>query len=81
METTKTQEPKPRVRVEFVSINAGTVCVKVDGLTSEEHRKLRAIIDNRVRRFAKNLNGKEVIEMACKSGKKCKGKGGKKCGK
>lgn len=26
-------------------------------------------------------SGKEVMDMACKSGKKCKGKGGKKCGK
>ena len=67
METTKTQEPKPRVRVEFVSINAGTVCVKVDGLTAYEQRKLRAVVDNRVLRFVDTVNRKE---KACQTGSK-----------
>lgn len=49
-----------RVKVNFVSMaDACTVVVKVSGLTADEQRKLRAVVDNRVRRFAKNLNGNE----------------------
>ena len=49
-----------RVNVNFVSsTDARTVIVKVSGLTRDEQRKLRAVVDSRVRRFAMVLNLKD----------------------
>ena len=49
-----------RVNVNFVSAtDARTVIVKVSGLTRDEQRKLRAVVDSRVRRFAMVLNLKD----------------------
>ena len=46
-----------RVKVCSVSLCGGTVKVVTSGLTADEARLLQTVIDNRVRRFAKNLNG------------------------
>lgn len=49
-----------RVKVNFVSVaDDHTVVVKVSGLTADEQRKLRAVVDNRVRRFVDTVNRKE----------------------
>ena len=57
-----------RVKVNFVSVaDARTVVVKVSGLTADEQRKLRAVVDNRVRRFVDSVNRKE---KACQTGSK-----------
>ena len=57
-----------RVKVNFVSAtDARTVVVKVSGLTAYEKRKLRAVVDNRVRRFVDTVNRKE---KACQTGSK-----------
>lgn len=56
------------VKVNFVSVaDARTVVVKVYGLTADEQRKLRAVVDNRVRRFVDTVNRKE---KACQTGSK-----------
>lgn len=52
-----------RVKVNFVSVaDARTVVVKVSGLTRDEQRKLRAVVDNRVRRFVDTLTGRKANE-------------------
>ena len=57
-----------RVKVNFVSVaDERTVVVKVSGLTADEQRKLRAVVDNRVRRFVDTVNRKE---KACQTGSK-----------
>ena len=59
---------KARVKVNFVSMDdARTVIVKVSGLTRDEHRKLLAVVDNRVRRFVDTVNRKD---KACQTGSK-----------
>lgn len=45
-----------RVKVNFVRLTSGVVVASVSGLTDEERRKLRSVVDSRVRRFAKTLN-------------------------
>ena len=59
---------KARVKVNFVSMaDARTVIVNVSGLTRDEQRKLRAVVDNRVLRFVDTVNRKE---KACQTGSK-----------
>lgn len=45
-----------RVKVNFVRLTSGVVVASVSGLTDDERRKLRSVVDNRVRRFAETLN-------------------------
>lgn len=45
-----------RVKVNFVKLFDCAVLVSVSGLTEDERRKLRSVVDSRVRRFAKTLN-------------------------